>query len=150
MTKGMVTLATETTTMPEGATVSVVRANTKTGAVNTYLIAAHGKKEIQMKVDDISPGSMPQYLKMMCREIDKLRALIEKKPEFEYYGPNTIRSFVHNMAYHGMFIFDTLTDANSTGNPAIPKTRKSTSNKRKRQNHPANLRRNAGDAEGTE
>ena len=119
----MITLAQETTTLAEGATVSVLRrSNPKSGLVGTYLVAAREKAELKMRVDDVAPGSLRTYLDLMVRWIQRERSKITAKPEVMIGTPDNLKDFVHNMAHQGMFVFEVLSDANTNRNTTIPRT----------------------------
>ena len=105
----MIILAEERTTLPEGATLSVVRGrHTDECAPGTYLVAARNRESLKMRVDDIQPGSLRQYLDLVVREIHREREAIDKKPGLLKTPPQTIRDFVRHMAHKDMFILDVL------------------------------------------
>ena len=110
-------------TLPEGATVSILRCRTKSGGISTYLSAAQDRNRIEMTVDNIAPGSLDTYLKLMVREIQRERAKLTEKPKEQYRLPHTIKEFVLSMAFLGMFIFGVMDNVNFNGNKRIPKSR---------------------------
>jgi hypothetical protein len=135
--KDMTTLAQETTTLAEGATVSIVRgSHPKTGLVGTYLIAGRERTQLKMRVDDVGPGSLRQYLDLMVRQIQLERARLTEKPKNPCgTPPHTIRAFVHNMAWNDMFVFDTLDHADLNRHKGLPRTGRKVSHKAKRTNN---------------
>lgn len=108
--------AEETTTLPEGAVISVYRVGIgKLGHYSTRLVALHGKKRVEMTVDNISPQNLRQYLQLVRRDIERRRQEIIAKPELDPLAggkPNDMNQFVFSMAFNDMFIFQALTDDN--------------------------------------
>jgi hypothetical protein len=106
----MTILAEERTTLPDGATLSVVRGqhSALSATVGTYLIAMRERERLQMRVDDVSPHNLRQYLDLLVREIRREQARFNKKPWLAVASPHTIHDFVANMATKAMFIEDVL------------------------------------------
>jgi hypothetical protein len=135
----MTITAQETTTLPEGATITVFRAHRiGADAVGTYLRAARDRAEIEMRVDDVAPGSLRAYLDLLIRWIQRERGKLTAKPEIACHTPKNLKDFVHNMAQAGMFVFAAISDVDTTGNTGIPKASRSVPRKKRRaNNHPA-------------
>jgi hypothetical protein len=125
----------ETTTLSEGATVSLIKYSTvrKTGGlmIHTELRARRDENEIKMSVDDVSPTSMKIYLAMVIRAIETERKKLTVKPEYDSRLPDTFRQFVNSMAFNDMFIFNALEpspseeqDVKPRRNKKVPRTRK--------------------------
>jgi len=90
-------------TLPEGATVSVYKISRK-ASVSTWLSAGMGDKSVVMRVDDVSAHSLAAYLSLVIKVINSERIKLIMKP-LDYHGhPATIKEFVNDMAYCGMFI----------------------------------------------
>jgi len=93
-------------TLPEGATVGVYRlVRPKLGAM-TELRAWMGDVIIKMKTDNITPQNLQWYLDTCIKHIDREREKITVKPGMVVSPVHTIKDFVNNMAFHGMFICD--------------------------------------------
>jgi hypothetical protein len=113
-------IAEETTTLPEGAVISVFKSNTvrvyKNGkekaSVSTGLAARFGNKVVKMTIDgNVSAPRLKQYLDLIVREITRRRGMLSTKPGLDYRSPKDIHEFVISMAYNGMFL---LNDAENT------------------------------------
>ena len=112
-------IAEETTTLPEGAHVSVYKTRTvyKRGTVSTglRLQATFDKKIVKMKVEDgISAANLKVYLGLIVREITRRRGMLSTKPVMSYPHPQTINEFVLSMAFNGMFMLDDATGTTET------------------------------------
>jgi hypothetical protein len=104
-------IAEETTTLPEGATVSITRfdhATQRGRSEFTQLRAWHDNELIKMRVDNISPQNMRQYLHLVIRQIERERAELTEAPVLIIRRPESIKDFVHNMAVKKMFIFNAI------------------------------------------
>lgn len=118
----MKVLAEETTTLPEGAVISVYRGQMegqKLRAVFTQLVALHSAcpdKRVEMRMDDIPAHALKQYLQLTVREIMRRRAKLTTKPEWTYAPRVThnLKQFVETMAYHGMFILKAWNEVTNT------------------------------------
>jgi hypothetical protein len=103
-------LAEETTTLPEGAQISVCRCRVETEKNKfppfTKLIAYTSRAKLSMRVDDIRPHVMEQYLKLTVREINRLRSALSQKPTVFNESPRDLTEFVDAMAANGMFILE--------------------------------------------
>jgi hypothetical protein len=107
-------IAEETTTLPEGAVLSVCRVKPSRGPVHLVLFALRGNKRVEMRLNEsTSVASLPTLLKLIRRELERRRATMTKKPELDipYRTPRTIQDFVISMAFKDMFVFH---DFNST------------------------------------
>jgi len=103
-------VAQESTTLPEGATVSVSRIQrTKLGACNE-LRAWMGNHIVKMRADDIAPQNLRWYLNQVVKVINRERVKLTKKPGMYIQTPKSMSDFVNNMAFHGMFILDPAVD----------------------------------------
>jgi len=113
-------LAEETTTLPEGAQISVCRGQYEGSKVRsqfTELVAMHAgcpNKRIQMRMDNIPAHLLKTYLMLTVREINRERAKVTVKPPEPYRKPQTIRDFVQWMAHFGMFILQPWNEATNT------------------------------------
>lgn len=103
-------LVEESTTLPEGAQISVVRARIETkksqGPPFTELRAHKDKDQIAMRVDDIAPHNLRQYLDMMLRQIAKIKERFNAIPKercTHYSAPKDIAEFTESMSAKGMF-----------------------------------------------
>lgn len=104
-------LAEERTTLPEGATVEVVKyfVTTKRGGHTfTELRAWRDDQEVKMRVDDISACNLRQYMGLVIHQIQRHRVDLRATPKLLVQRPATIKDFVHNMAAKGMFIFNAI------------------------------------------
>jgi hypothetical protein len=110
----METVGEETTTLPEGYSVSVckLRMVTKRGGHTfTELRAWRENKVVAMRVDDVGGHVLRQYLELWVREINRRRAALTAMPDATVYQtrkPENIAEFVIYMAINGMFIFGAL------------------------------------------
>jgi hypothetical protein len=115
----MTTTHEETTTMGEGAQISVIKCKNarKDGGTSIYteLVATRGSHEVRMRVDNMTPQNLRAYLYLVIRQIERERKCLTSKPLMPYATTKDFRQFVHNMAYHDMFIFDVLNDGDNTG-----------------------------------
>lgn len=107
------TIQEEATTLPEGATVSASKmksAGEKRTVFFTELRAyRHGNDNIiKMRIDDVGPVNLRQYLDLICREITRRRASYTAKPTVGMARPQSMADFVQEMAYQEMFIFNAL------------------------------------------
>src|SRR5580765_7141009 len=119
----MITLSQETTTLAEGATVTILRGHhPKTGLVGTYLVAARERNELRMRVDDVAPGSLRSYLELTVKWIQRERSKLSEAPTIPMRSPDNLKDFVHNMAQAGMFIFSAISDVDTTGNKRISRS----------------------------
>ena len=116
----MKVLAEETTTMPEGAVVSVYRGQYEGGKVRsqfTELVAMHAgcpNKRVSMRVDDIPAHCLKTYLTLTMKAITRERLALTDKPKEQWRKPQTIKDFVLTMAYHGMFILGPWNETTNT------------------------------------
>ncbi len=105
-------LVEETTTLPEGAQLSVCRCKlvgAKRSNIFTELRAQRDGKLVKMRVTDVGPSNLSTYLTLIRRELLRRRLQLTKKPELEpLRRPTNLDEFVQNMAYHDMFIFTAL------------------------------------------
>jgi hypothetical protein len=104
-----ITLTEETTTLPEGAKLSVCvcRNETKKTVSKSYaeLSARTDKATVTMRVAGAAPHNLPAYLTMCVAEINRHRNKLEKVPEYEIHRSlKDFAEFVHNMAANNMFI----------------------------------------------
>jgi hypothetical protein len=110
----MTVTAQEATTLPEGAMLTLAKCEQtrKNGGMLRYtsLTACRNGNVIEMKVDDVAPNNLPQYMGMIVREITRRRANIKEKPLLGCgYKPKTLPDFVTAMALNDMFCFEALT-----------------------------------------
>jgi hypothetical protein len=102
----------ETTTLPEGAVISVYKCQTlrsnKTIMFYTQLTALQGAKRVDMRVDDVSGHNVRLYLELTVKAIRREREKLTVKPVMLVGTPKTMNEFVNNMAYYDMFIFEAL------------------------------------------
>jgi hypothetical protein len=108
-------LAEETTTLPEGAQLSVYRVMRAKLGPCTRMVAIHPEKQnvkVEMLVDDIAAYNLRWYLERMKKEIERHRANLTTKPGLIHPTPHDVKGFTHNMAYHGMFILQPWADEN--------------------------------------
>src|SRR5881394_614004 len=98
-------IAEQTTTLPEGATVSVVlfQSTTKRGMTKfTEIRARRGDDMIKMRLSEgVSPHVLPTLLAMSVRQIEKERAVVKSG---QHRRPVTFREFVESMMDHDMFL----------------------------------------------
>ena len=85
----MIVLAEETTTLPEGATLSAVRAKWTEDSctVATWLLAQRDRKRVRMRVDGVGPNSLRQYLDLTVREIQREAEKDQKETRDEALDP---------------------------------------------------------------
>jgi hypothetical protein len=115
-------LAEETTTLPEGAILSIYCMSVgKLGHTSMKLVALHANMgRVEMSADKISPHNMRRYLELVRRDIARRRKLLTGKPELDRVKPDTMEDFILSMAYHDMFIFEALNsepDQQNADNP---------------------------------
>ena len=105
----MTIIAEETTTLPEGAILSVCRCKELRGKSYLTLIATHANKRVQMRLEEqTGTASLPTLLKLVRREIGRRRGMLTKKPDTDgpfSRKPHTIGDFVLEMALKDMFVF---------------------------------------------
>jgi len=108
----MTVTAQETTTLPEGAVLTVMKwekARKKGGMqYGTRLHVHRGDKELEMSCDGVSPANLRQYLGLVVSEINRRRADMKAKPAIISGTLKTTKDFVEAMAYHDMFVFEAL------------------------------------------
>jgi hypothetical protein len=106
-------IAQETTTLPEGAQVTVFKTQAaRKGVMSTSITlrAYFDNKTIDMRVQDgISAQNLKQYLGLIVREITRRRGMLSTKPSIDYNHPHSIHEFVLSMAHNGMFMLDDAT-----------------------------------------
>lgn len=108
----MTVTAQQTTTLPEGAVITVMKCETarRNGgkSFHTTLHAHRGDKEIEMRVDDVSPAMLELYFKLVITEITRRRMAIKQKPLIGIGKPKTMVEFVWAMAENDMFVFEAI------------------------------------------
>ena len=113
--KDKIVLAEETTTLPEGAVLTVFCWHMRPRATRVITLAAyHHGERVEMRVDDVSVHNLRQYLDLLVREIMRQRQAMIEPPPLLTYQPSDMSEFVQAMANKGMFIFDALIDEPAT------------------------------------
>lgn len=119
-------LGEETTTLPEGYSLSLTKCEQVRPAGGmtqwTDLRAWRGDQEVKMRVDNVSASSLRVCLDLWVREILRHRAELTERPTIPVSKPVTPTEFVRNMAQAGMFIFDAL-DGDEQPQPQPKKSR---------------------------
>ena len=124
----MKVIAQETTTLPEGAVVTIMKCEQarKDGMSRyTALHVYRGEKELEMRMDDVSASNLRQYFDMVVREINRRRQAMTAKPAFVDPGKPALAQFIDRMALSDMFMFDAV-------NPVIESDLKPEKPKRRR------------------
>lgn len=111
-------IAVESTTLPEGAIISVARVKTltrsksgkdediKESPPHSEVSASHDDTKIVMNVAQMSPLALRPYLDLTIRELEKQRERLKNgalKPH-RYDPPRDFSEFAATMAHHEMFI----------------------------------------------
>jgi hypothetical protein len=108
----MTVTAQQTTTLPEGAILTVMKweQSRKNGGMSTgtRLHVHRGDKELEMSCDGVSPANLRQYLELVVREINRRRAAMTEKPAVTSGALKTTKDFVEAMAVNDMFCFEAL------------------------------------------
>ncbi len=99
-------IAEQSTTLPEGAIISVVlgRNKTKRGASKAFteIRARRADDMIKMRLShDVSPHALPTLLTMSVKQIEKERKLVKSE---QMQRPTTFKEFVSSMMNHDMFL----------------------------------------------
>lgn len=101
----------ESTTLPEGATIYLAKLKSKRLGHETFFTELRAWQKdtvIKMRVSEVGPSNMRQYLDLMVREIARRRQGYTEKPLAGMATPHDMADFVQEMAYQGMFIFNAL------------------------------------------
>jgi hypothetical protein len=124
----MTITAQETTTLPEGAVITVMKweQSRKNGGMvaGTTLHVHRGDKELEMRCDGVSPHNLKQYMELTVREINRRRLAMTEKPVGGSFGdkPKDMRQFVEAMAINDMFVFSALTPVIESDAPIVTLT----------------------------
>lgn len=146
-------LAEETTTLPEGAVITVYRGQYTGDRLKskfTQLVAYHAEHRVEMRMDDVGAHCLKTYLRLVVREIERRRMAMHAPPQWVSApsAPKTMKDFVDTMAYYGMFIFETLNE--TTNSEAILQGSEQVQGEIQKRPDDRNKRRKVrGDGDGT-